>query len=267
MDFYKLVEKYQKLNIIPSKEAFDDLKIKFVFLSNKLEGSALTLIQTKEIIDSHKFVGEGSLIDGLMAIDHYRALNNALLFGSNKYPLSENIILNLHKTLLKNTFEIDPFYNNWISKGQKLGEYKIQSNRILFQNGNEKKYYQTPSPIESKRFILDSIDAYNNSTDEFLTKLSKLVQNVYNAHAFFDGNKRMTRLIIANQLFSNNLPLMLPHSIKSNYNNALMEGFLNNNHEPILKIIETSFCQQLQEQIELNSKLPKTKRKGFGLIL
>ena len=113
---------------------------------NRLEGSNLTIIQTQDFVNKHLSKGEVSVVDSLMAIDNYRALNQALTFGANKYPLTEKILLNLLESLLKNTFELDPAYLTWKDKGQKLGAYKIKTNRILHsQNGIETYYENTLS--------------------------------------------------------------------------------------------------------------------------
>jgi len=266
-EFEKLLATYNALDILQSKQEFDANKIEFVHHSNRLEGSALTLIQTKDIIENHKTKGETSIIDGLMAIDHYRALNVALTFGANKYPLSEKIVLTIHESLLKNTFEIDPFYSSWKSKGQVLGNFKVKSNRILYQQGGTEKYYDTPSPAESKQQLNDAIVYYNSSTELFIDKLSKLVQNIYNAHAFFDGNKRMTRLIIANQLMANNIPLIAIPYNKGNYNQALINGFVNNDNSFIKNELKIIFNQYLAKSIEKLKNNTHKPNKGFGLIL
>ena len=264
-EFDELLKRYKTLNIEASKQEFDKLKINFIFHSNRLEGSNLTLAQTEELINHHTLKGEGSLEHMLMAIDNYKALNQALMFGANKYPLSERLILQLHKILLKNTFEIDPFYNSWKTDGQKLGEFKIKSNRIKITNFNEDVYYSTPEPSKSIELIRESIEIYNISKNHFIDKLSNLVQNIYNAHAFFDGNKRMTRLIIGNQLIANKLPLMVGHNHENKYNDALVEGFINGGSDNIKEVLNISFCQHLSKEIELTKKMKKPK--GFGMIL
>jgi len=173
-EFDDLLKTYHRLNIIQSKDEFDKTKIEFVYHSNRLEGSNLTLFQTEDIINSHHIKGEASFLECLMAIDNYRALNLALTFGVNKYPLTEKMLLNFHQTLLKNSFENDPAYASWKDKGQLLGEFKVGSNRIRRTEGGKDVYYPTPTVIESKENILKSLELYNFSSEHFLEKLSKL---------------------------------------------------------------------------------------------
>ena len=265
-EFEQLSDKYKTLKLSPTKEEHEQLKIEYVYHSNRLEGSNLTLIQTVDVIKHHKTSGEVSLVDMMMAVDHYRALNAAISFGANKYPISERILLSLHDTLLKNSFQIDPVYQSWIESGQELGQFKVKANRIRTTINGTEEYFLTPDPEESRQLINESIEQYGKSGDPFLVKLSKLVQNVYNAHAFFDGNKRMTRLIIANQLTVNGYPLMLPHASQNEYNEALIRGFVDNTHEYILQVIERSFNQQLSAEIEKYNSAKKPNR-GFGLII
>jgi Fic family protein len=265
--FETLLKQYSELGLIQSKAEFDKVKIEFVYHSNRLEGSNLTIIQTQDIVNTHKASGEVSVIDSLMAIDNYRALNQALSFGASKYPLTEKILLSLHESLLKNSFELDPAYVSWKEKGQELGAYKIKANRILHVQNDVEVYYETPTPEQSQEMILKSLEAYNSSATPFIEKLSKLVQNVYNAHAFFDGNKRMTRLLIANQLLANGFPLVVLHNDKNAYNEALIDGFVNQTHQPIMNVLVTAFNQYLAQQIEEQKHTKKPKSKGFGLIL
>lgn len=268
-EFEKLFTEYSSLGISPSKQEFEDIKIKFVYFSNKLEGSNLTLVQTIDVIKHHRTIGETSVIDSIMAIDHYRALNEALLFGANKYPLSENIVLKLHETLLKNSFQIDPFYHSWIESGQELGRFKVKSNRIKTSLNGSDTYHETPDPEQSREMMNQSIELYKSSQESFVPRLAKLIQNMYNAHAFFDGNKRMTRLIIANQLFANGFPLMIPHASQYlDYNVGLIEGMIAQQSVAIERVIETGFNQHLSEEIEkYKSSSNSSSGKGFRLIL
>ncbi|MBW6483664.1 MAG: Fic family protein [Vicingaceae bacterium] len=266
-EFDDLLKTYNQLNIIQSKDEFDKIKIDFVYHSNRLEGSNLTLFQTEDIINTHYIKGEAALLECLMAIDNYRALNIALTFGANKYPLTEKIVLNIHQSLLKNSFEIDPAFASWKDKGQVLGEFKISTNRIRRTENGKDVYYSTPDVKESKEYVLKALALYNYSSEHFLEKLSKLVQNMYNAHAFFDGNKRMTRLIIANQLLANKLPLMVLHNNGNEYNEALFSGFVNKTNNAILKLLKLEACRQLNQKIELVKLASKSKNNGFRLII
>ena len=268
MELDKLIEKYKSFNHIDSKETLDKQKIDFVYHSNRLEGSNLTLAQTEDVINYHKTNGEVKLEDMLMAIDHHKALNESIAFGANKYPLSNNLLLQIHTQLLKNTFEISSEYFSWKNKGQKLGELKVSPNRIKITENGKETYFQTPSPEESKNFISQAISFHNKSTESFLEKTTKLMQNIYNAHPFFDGNKRMTRLIFANRLIANELPLITPHKDKYVYNDALVQGLKKGSHQDLKNIIEIEIKNHLQKEIQQleNTKKPK-KRKGLGFIL
>ena len=264
-DFEQLFNQYKSLNIIPSKQDIEQVKVEYVYHSNRLEGSNLTLTQTIDVIYHHKAKGEVSLEDMVMAIDHYRALNAAISYDV-KYPLSERILLSFHEILLKNTFQIDPTYKSWIENGQELGQFKVKSNRIKTTIRGSEELFVTPEPNQSKEMIIGSLSNYQQSNEPFLVKLSKLVQNIYNAHAFFDGNKRITRLIIANQLMVNSYPLLIPHAGQNDYNEALIRGFMSKTHTEILSVIERSFNQQLSAEIEKYKNAKKPNRE-FGLIL
>jgi len=255
ISFYK---QFLKLNFVQEKSEFELRKKEFVYHSNRLEGSGLTLIQTIDVIEEHRLRGEASVEDTLMAIDHYRALNQALLFGGNKYPLSSSLLLQIHEVLLKNSFNVDPFYNSWKSKGQELGSFKVADNKIKI--GDE--YYDTPSfdiVVSSMELLLK---IYSESIEILPIKLGKLIQNIYNLHPFFDGNKRMTRLIVAHQLLKNEIPLLVFHEYKNSYNQALINGFSQNSNEEITTLL----TKMLNKELYLRISKTKTSKKGFNMI-
>lgn len=269
-DFDRLLKIYNKDIVVLSPEQVKEMKINFIFHSNRLEGSNLSLSQTDDVISNTKVKGDSSVVDILMALDHYKALNQAIDFGLKKYPLSKKMLLSLHHTLLKNSFNVDEFYDSWKLSGQELGKFKIKHNRILIIKDNKQQYYNTPSAEMSENLIEKSIDIYNNSEEHIVVKLAKLLQNIFNAHAFFDGNKRMTRLLIANQLYANGFDLMIAHENKNEYNAALVDGFLNKTEQPIQSVLLKYFKQYLAKEIEMNEQVKKaTKSEGinFGLII
>ena len=271
-EFDQLLKQHKDIDFVKSIEEERALKQQFVHYSNKLEGSNLTLIQTEQIINENKITtsdNAATLVDIMMAHDHYAALNQAISMGMNKYPLNEKILLSIHHTLLKKTFEVAGDYFHVISKGQKLGEFKKTNNKIKHIQGGHVEYLVPPDFEIAPKITLRAIADYYNSNEHFIEKLSKLIQSIWSAHPFFDGNKRMTRLIVANQLIANGLPFMLPHSNKNNYNDALLEGFKTKSNKPIKEVLIVAFSQQLAKDIELYKKIKKNTKpnKGFTMIL
>lgn len=248
--FEQLVERYNSFDWVPPKQWYDQKKIEFVFHSNRLEGSSLTLIQTKDILESGSSNQGLSLVDGLMAVDHYKALNQALLFGGNKYPLTNKLLLEVHATLLKNTFEVDPFYISWKNKGQELGVFKASPNQILHQVGKNQELYPTCLPIECEARIAQALLNYEQSGLPFIEKLAELAQVIYSIHPFFDGNKRMVRLVIAKELVSEGLPLLLPHDHQNTFNEALVSGFIEKSYQPLLEVMLKAFVRQLTNEVD-----------------
>ncbi len=194
-----LSEEYRKL-AVKYKEAIKELTIselpEMVYNSNAIENSTLTLEDTEDI-----------LILGQIRTDHeireiYEAKNLAsaieYLMDNPEKEISVELILKLHKTLLTNIRdEIAGRFRSgkeWVRVGTHIGA------NPEFVNG----------------LMRDLVRDYNSDSDEyFLEKIVYFHAEFENIHPFGDGNGRIGRLLVSEQLDMLGLPpIIIPNKSK-----------------------------------------------------
>ena len=194
-----LSEEYRKL-AVKHKEAIKELTIselpEMVYNSNAIENSTLTLEDTEDI-----------LIRNQIRTDHeireiYEAKNLAsaieYLMDNPEKEISVELILKLHKTLLTNIRdEIAGRFRSgkeWVRVGTHIGA------NPEFVNG----------------FMHDLVRDYNSDNGEyFLEKIAYFHAEFENIHPFGDGNGRIGRLLVSEQLDMLGLPpIIIPNKSK-----------------------------------------------------
>ena len=194
-----LSEEYRKL-AVKHKEVIKELTIselpEMVYNSNAIENSTLTLEDTEDI-----------LIRNQIRTDHeireiYEAKNLAsaieYLMDNPEKEISVELILKLHKTLLTNIRdEIAGRFRSgkeWVRVGTHIGA------NPEFVNG----------------FMHDLVRDYNSDNGEyFLEKIAYFHAEFENIHPFGDGNGRIGRLLVSEQLDMLGLPpIIIPNKSK-----------------------------------------------------
>ncbi len=201
MDYDKIVAMWQNQDIktvADLNQALDNYKIVFAYNSNKIEGSSVTIHQTREIFNNGKVINFSGDLRELYEVQNqkncYEWLCEKII---DKVEITSAFILNMHKILLAGCYD----ENRW-AKGERPGEYK-------------KGFYITgdnvglpPEEIEDE---LDNICRQINSvqvqdTEKILTAAAFLHCNFENMHPFADGNGRVGRTLMNYYLMIHNLP-------------------------------------------------------------
>ena len=230
-----LSEEYRKL-AVKHKEAIKELTIselpEMVYNSNAIENSTLTLEDTEDI-----------LIRNQIRTDHeireiYEAKNLAsameYLMDNPEKEISVELILKLHKTLLTNIrdeiagrFRSD---KEWVRVGTHIGA------NPEFVNG----------------FMHDLVRDYNSVSDEyFLEKIAYFHAEFENIHPFGDGNGRIGRLLVSEQLDILGLPpIIIPNKSKfDEYYPALDEYTKTNKIDKLTELFASLLIEALYRRI------------------
>ena len=230
-----LSEEYRKL-AIKHKEAIKELTIselpEMVYNSNAIENSTLTLEDTEDI-----------LIRNQIRTDHeireiYEAKNLAsaieYLMDNPEKEISVELILKLHKTLLTNIRdEIAGRFRSgkeWVRVGTHIGA------NPEFVNG----------------FIHDLVRDYNSDNGEyFLEKIAYFHAEFENIHPFGDGNGRIGRLLVSEQLDMLGLPpIIIPNKSKfDEYYPALDEYTKTNKVDKLTELFASLLIEALYRRI------------------
>jgi Fic family protein len=182
-------------------ELKEDYRIVLTYSSNALEGNALTLSETKAVLEEGVTIGGRPIRDHLEAIGHSKAFDDMYsLIDSDR--ISENDILMLHKLFY---MAIEP---------EKAGVYRNCPVQIT---GSE---YPVPEHKEIAKLMQKFVT-------EMYTVKSKLHPVEYAArihkelvfiHPFIDGNGRVARLLMNLTLLRRGYPvLIIPKILRQEY--------------------------------------------------
>ncbi|MDR1725303.1 MAG: Fic family protein [Bacteroidales bacterium] len=158
-----------------------------VYNSNAIENSTLTLKDTEKIII------EGKIGKGLDTREVFEAKNLAaitkILTEDTKSPLTVASILNSHKILLTHI-------NDKIAGRFRTGKEWVSVGNHIGAN-----------PLFVNELMIELVEKYNNDRDTyFLDKIAHFHAELETIHPFNDGNGRIGRMIINQQLALLDLP-------------------------------------------------------------
>jgi len=184
----ELKEKVESLKIKPSqitenKEVLDRLILHLTYNTNVIEGSTMTLDDTKAVLFDNRVLTNRTQIEQLEAHNHRAAL--IWLLGkvqTSSFMISENTIKGLHLRLMNGIIE-------------NAGIYRNHSARIMGSHVAVANYLKVPELIEE---LLSEINT-KFSEEEVIKKLSSTHAVFEKIHPFSDGNGRVGRLLMLAQ--------------------------------------------------------------------
>jgi Fic family protein len=171
--------------------------VESTYNSNAIEGNTITLSETKVIIEDGLTVGGHSIREILEVVNHKEATEKLTEIVKLKTELTEGLICELHKMLIKG---IDD---------KNAGRYRqIQ----VFISGETKI---PPSAKEIPGLMYNLLDWYQeNKTMNPLMLSGELHYRFVKIHPFVDGNGRIARLLTNLILMQNSFPMLIIPVIK-----------------------------------------------------
>jgi Fic family protein len=213
-------------NILKEITERPDLIKEFTLLiaynSNAIEGSTMTLEDTKNVILHKINVKNKTLIEQLEAKNHDMAFNyvleKSLEISKGKEKISEEIILKIHKILMAGILI-------------NAGEYRKHNVRIVGS------YVPTANFLKIPNLIMGLLE--ENFTNFNIDKISKFHADFEKIHPFSDGNGRTGRLLMVLMLLVNNFPpVIIKNKEKQDYYKYLQQAQLNEDFENLSKLIK-----------------------------
>jgi len=222
----KELEKIKKEYLNLPKETKDNRYEAFVSLftydSTNIEGNTLTLQETSQLLFEN-ITPRKSLSEINEVINHKEAFDFIL---ENKEDLSKNLILKLHKLVVKNTLKSE--LNNQIGKYRTLQVYIRGTNWL------------PPKPSEVPKEMASLLAWYSKNKK----KLHPLILASYfhsafeTIHPFVDGNGRTGRLLMNLILNLNKFPMInIPNNKKHIYYSALEKSQMGGDLRPLTKFL------------------------------
>lgn len=185
-------------------------QIDLTYNSNRIEGSKLTVEQTRFIFETNTIGASKKSInvdDIIETSNHFRCVD--LIIDKAKSKLTESFIKELHFILKYGTSDSK---KDWF----KVGEYKKFPNEV---GGNSTC---PPKEVSAKMKVL--LLNYYNIEKKTFEDIIAFHQQFEIIHPFQDGNGRVGRLIMLKECLANNIvPFIIDEDLKLFYYRGLQE--------------------------------------------
>lgn len=209
-----------------SSPFYDEMKVEFLFHSNKLEGSTFDEEQLITLLTENKVQGEHSIDDV------QETINSLKLFDFVIDTLREELTPRLLKefnSLLKQNTKQDEY--------GLIGVYKKIPNKLLGVN------IETAQPFEVEEKINNLLKIEIKNVEN----IANFHQEFEHIHPFQDGNGRIGRFIILRQCILNNIDLIaIDNEFEREYKENLYIAQTQNNIKPLVETF--SKCQERLEK-------------------
>lgn len=155
--------------------------VHFTYHTNAIEGSSLSLLETKIIVEEGLTVGGKPLKEHLEAIGHRDALSKFVDVIQAKGPITESLVLELHRLIL---YRIDESI---------AGRYRDVP---IIVTGAD---YRFPPPADVPRLMADFwawFEADETQSRHAVELAARAHLKFVMIHPFVDGNGRVARLLM-----------------------------------------------------------------------
>lgn len=199
----------------------EKLIVEWTYNSNAIEGNTLTLSETKVVLEGIT-IGGKSMVEHLETINHREAILFVEDLVSNKEPLSEWNIKNIHALILK---EIDNI---------NAGKYRTENVVISGAKHIPPKYYEIGDLMQKL------ISEYQNEWLGYhpIVRAALLHGEFVKIHPFIGGNGRTSRLLLNFELIKNGYtPIIIKNENRAKYYDVLDLGHTTMNYEPFINLI------------------------------
>lgn len=209
---------------------YDDIKIEFIYNSNKVEGSMFT---RDELIKCLK----DRIIEGSHKIDDiFETINSLNLFDfvvdTLGEKLTKTLILEFHIILKKNSLDEE---RGFVGCWKKIPNMITGSPVLLAQ----------PWEVDIR---MDELLSWWETSEKKFKDIVKFHSEFEKIHPFQDGNGRVGRFIMLKQCIESNESLIaIDEQYNLEYKKGLLDSQMSGNYdkfENILKICQQSFLKQ-----------------------
>ena len=189
---------------------YHKVQVELTYNSNHIEGSRLSLDQTRRIFETATVGIENNPLnvdDIVETTNHFRAID--YIIDNAEQPLSESMVKELHRILKTGTTDAG---KDWFV----VGDYKKLPNEV---GGRE-----TASPEDVAKKVRALLKAYDVRSRHALEEIIEFHVRFERIHPFQDGNGRVGRLIMFKEcLASGVVPFIISDDMKGYYYRGLSE--------------------------------------------
>ena len=212
----------------------EEFMIEFTYNSNAIEGNTLTLQETAMVLEGIT-IDQKPLKDHLEAVGHKDAFLYVQDIVSNKMPLTEFVIKNIHSLVLMN-------------KPEDKGVYRRVPVRIM---GAFTEPVQ-PYMIEPKITELLAENEKRKATMNIIERIARFHLEFESIHPFIDGNGRTGRLLMNFELMKNGYPpINVKFTDRKRYYDAFDSFSRNQNATPMTNLIAEYVTERLEQYLRV----------------
>lgn len=212
----------------------EEFMIEFTYNSNAIEGNTLTLQETAMVLEGIT-IDQKPLKDHLEAVGHKDAFLYVQDIVSNKMPLTEFVIKNIHSLVLMN-------------KPEDKGVYRRVPVRIM---GAFTEPVQ-PYMIEPKITELLAENENRKSTMNIIERVARFHLEFESIHPFIDGNGRTGRLLLNFELMQNGYPpINVKFTDRKRYYDAFESYSRNQDATPMTNLIAEYVAERLEQYLRV----------------
>ncbi|WP_028309609.1 Fic family protein [Desulfitibacter alkalitolerans] len=217
----KMLEENRPLPQHTLKSLQETILVEWIYNSNAIEGNTLTISETKVVLEGIT-IGGKSMREHLEVINHRDANIYLEELVKNKEHISEWLIKNLHRLILKT---IDD---------ENAGVYRGEN--VLISGAK----HRPPEHFLVKEKMEQLIENYKSQLQSLhpIHRAALLHGEFVKIHPFVDGNGRTARLIMNFELMKNGYPpAIIKAEIRSNYYDALDLAHTTGDYSTFIKLV------------------------------
>ena len=204
---------------ITLKKIEENLKAKYIYNSNGIEGNTLSLMETNLIIEHGVTIKGKSLKEHLEVKGQEYALNFLTEVMKQKEEISLRMIREFNSLVM-------------INGG---GTFKTLPNEIVGAN------FKTSPPHLVEEHLNKLIENFHSSNEDIIKKVAIFHADFEKIHPFPDGNGRTGRLLMNLELMKEGFPItIIKKEDREDYYNALEKAHSNDDYEDIISFIENN---------------------------
>ncbi len=260
-----LIEKFQNLELSKNIDFDKFNQYAITHHSTTIEGSTLTEIETRLLLDEGITPKGKPLLHSLMVQDHYRALLFIMNAEREDKAVTPGFIQQINSVVMKQTGSI---YNTV------FGE--IDGSKGMFRKGNVSAgntYFVNYDKVESLvKELCEKINTRIKDTS-VIEQLNTSIDahfDLVTIHPFYDGNGRTSRLLMNYVQLHAGLPIAIVFKEdKAEYFEALEKTRQQESIEIFRNFMYDQYAKYLQQEITKYEKLQKpdtNKGKGYSLV-
>ncbi len=262
-----LIEKFQSLNLsaIIDFDKFNGYAI--THHSTTIEGSTLTEIETRLLLDEGITPAGKPLLHSLMVQDHYHALLFITQKANDKIIITPEFIQQINAVVMKQTGSIYQTVFGELATGP-----SGDATKGVFRKGNVSAGntyfvgYEKVEPLVKK--LCDGIKEKISIANSVIEKLNICFDahfDLVTIHPFYDGNGRTSRLLMNYLQLIFNLPLSIVFKEdKAAYFEALQQTRKAADITIFRIFMAAQYAKYLQQEIEKFEQVVKGGEKGNG---